>query len=179
MIEAGLRVAGRASELRHEFDRSFAEPRFTGNSAIEDFLAIRLGAQDLAIRLSEIAGLFADKKSTPVPGGGAALLGIAGFRRSIVPVYDLRKLMGIPGSAVTRWIVIVAAAPVALAFEAFEGQLRVSLDAVAAEHAQTKAHTHTQGFVQSEKMLRPIIDLRSVLDVIKTSERSTRLAPSQ
>ena len=33
----------------------------------QDLLAIRLGARRLAIRLSEIAGLFADKKITPVP----------------------------------------------------------------------------------------------------------------
>jgi chemotaxis signal transduction protein len=166
MTEAG--IARRAAVLRHEFDRSFAAPSFASKSAIEDLLAIRLGAHDFALRLSEIAGLFADKKITPVPGGGVALLGIAGFRRSIVPVYDLRKLMGIPGSSAPRWLVIAAVSPVALAFETFEGQLRVSLDAIAAEHAQTKAHNHTQGFVQSDKILRPIIHLPSLLHAIKT-----------
>ena len=81
MPEAAPRVVTHAAELRRDFDRSFAEMPSPGKSSVEDLLAIRLGVQDYALRLSEIAGLFAGKKITPVPGGHRAQLGIVGFPR--------------------------------------------------------------------------------------------------
>src|SRR5882757_7001907 len=124
MIETVSRVAQRAQELRRDFDRSFADPPRADTAAQEDLLAIRLGAQGFAMRLSEIAGLFADKKVTRVPSANSALLGIAGFRGAIVPVYDLQTLLGHSDGQTPRWLVIAAAAPVALAFTTFESQLR-------------------------------------------------------
>src|SRR6202023_3988958 len=101
----------------------FAEPVRPDTTLKEDLLAVRIGTQLFAIRLSEITGLFAGKKVTPVPGGHPALCGIAGFRGAILPVYDLQILLGHCGTATPRWLVIAAAAPVALAFAVFEGQL--------------------------------------------------------
>jgi purine-binding chemotaxis protein CheW len=168
MMEAASHVSERAAELRRDFDRSFAESPSAGISSIEDLLAVRVGAQGLAMRLSEIAGLFADKKITPVPGSNVALLGIAGFRGSIVPVYDLQNLLGLSSGQTPRWLVIAASAPVALAFPAFEGQRRVSLDAIKPQHSDEKPHNYTRNIVQFESGLRPIIDLPSVLEAIKT-----------
>jgi purine-binding chemotaxis protein CheW len=168
MIEPVSRVTERAAELRRDFDRGFADPPPAKNAAKEELLAIRLGAQGFAIRLSEIAGLFADKKITPVPGATAALLGIAAFRGSIVPVYDLRSLLAQSRSQTPRWLVIAAAAPVALAFEAFDGQLRVSPESITPQQSNAQAHNYTRDFVQTENILRPIIHLSSVLEAIKT-----------
>ena len=143
MMEAASHVSERAAELRRDFDRSFAEPPRVDTVVKDDLLAIRLGAQGFAMRLSEITGLFADKKVTRVPGASAALLGIAGFRGSIVPVYDLQSLLGHSGGQTPRWLVIAAAAPVAFAFEAFEGQLRVSPEvdhASAVQRGDTPLH---------------------------------------
>jgi len=74
-----METISRAAALRQEFDRSFADPPLIDVAAKEDLLAIRLATQEFAIRLSEIAGLFADKKITPVPSANSALLGITGF----------------------------------------------------------------------------------------------------
>jgi purine-binding chemotaxis protein CheW len=167
MMNTASRVAALAAELRQNFDRAFAKPPAVETASIEDLLAIRFGANAFALRLSQIAGLFTGKKITSVPGGGATLLGIAGFRGSIVPVYDLEKLLGHSGSKVPRWLVIAAAAPVALAFEAFEGQLRVPRDSITPPDSQVTADSLTQGLVQSERGLRPIIHLPSVLGAIK------------
>jgi purine-binding chemotaxis protein CheW len=167
MMEAASHVSERAAELRRDFDRSFAEPPRADKAAKEDLLAIRLGAQGFAIRLSEITGLFVDKKVTRVPGASAALLGIAGFRGSIVPVYDLQSLLGHSGGHAPRWLVIAAAAPVAFAFEAFESQLRVSPESITPQQSNAETHRYTQDFVQTENVLRPIIHLYSVLDAIK------------
>ena len=96
MSASATGIAERAAELRHAFDHSFAEPAGLGRGFREALLAVRVDTQPFAIRLSEISGLFADKKITPVPGSEATLRGIAGFRGAIVPVYDLQILLGQP-----------------------------------------------------------------------------------
>jgi chemotaxis signal transduction protein len=161
-------VAGRAAELRLAFDRAYAEPAHLDGALKEDLLAVRVGAQAFAIRLSEITGLFADKKITPVPGGHPALRGIAGFRGAIVPVYDLQRLLGGSRAATSRWLVIAAAVPVALAFEAFERQLRVSRDAILPQPSGAQTHSYAQEFVRTPDFVGPIIHLPSILDAIKT-----------
>jgi chemotaxis signal transduction protein len=161
------RVAGRAEELRVAFDRAFAAPQRVETKIREELLAIRLGPQPCALRLSEIAGLFADKKITPIPGGHAALLGIAGFRGAILPVYDLQILLRYPSDGRSRWLVIAAAAPVALAFDAFERQLRVPRNAIMPQPARPDTRTHAREFVRTRKFTGPILHLPSVLDAIK------------
>jgi chemotaxis signal transduction protein len=163
MNEALQSVAGRATKLQLEFDRSFASPFRTDTTTEEHLLAVRLGGRSFAIRLSEITGLFRDKRITPVPGANAALLGIAGFRGSILPVYDLQSLIGQSRSKACRWLVIAAAAPVALAFEAFEGQLRVPIETIVPQ----QSHDFTRDHVQTPNLVRPIFHLPTVLDAIK------------
>ena len=153
----------RAAALRREFDRSFIEAPPVDVVLKEDLLAIRLAGQDFAIRLAEIAGLFADKKVVPVPSTNAALLGIAGFRGAIVPVYDLQSLLGLAASRTWRWLVIAAQAPVAFSFEKFEGRLRVLPDAITPQKSDAKPG-FTRDFVRTENVLRPIIQLSSVVE---------------
>jgi chemotaxis signal transduction protein len=161
-------VAGRAAELRQAFDRSFAEPVRLDTTLKDDLLAVRIATQAFAIRLSEISGLFADKKVTPVPGGHAALRGVAGFRGAIVPVYDLQILLGHAGAAAPRWLVIAAAAPVALAFAAFEGQLRVARDAILPQPTRAEVRGFAREFVGTRNFVGPIMHLPWVLEAIKT-----------
>jgi chemotaxis signal transduction protein len=168
-LEAG--VAGRAAELRLAFDRAFAEPVRLDTTLREDLLAVRVDTQAFAIRLSEISGLFADKKITPVPGGHAALCGIAGFRGAIVPVYDLQIILGrsrASAAATSRWLVIAAAAPVGLAFAAFEGQLRVARDAIVPQPSRAETRGYAREFVGAKNFVGPILHLPSVLEAIKT-----------
>jgi chemotaxis signal transduction protein len=168
MIDTPSGVAERAVALRLAFDRAFVEPIRFDATLKEDLLAVRIGAQAFAIRLSEITGLFADKKITPVPGSHAALRGIAGFRGAIVPVYDLQTLLGHPNAQSSRWLVIAAAAPVALAFEVFGGQLRVSRDAILPQPSGPESRGYAREFVRTPNFVGPIMHLPSVLDAIKT-----------
>ncbi len=110
--------AGRAEQLREAFDQSFAAvPRFDATTR-HDMLAIRMGTTRCALRLSEIRGIFSDKKITPVPALGEGLLGLASFRGTIVPVYGLHTLLGIPADEPgLRWLAIAATGPAALAFD--------------------------------------------------------------
>jgi chemotaxis signal transduction protein len=167
MIETVSQLTQRAAELRREFDRSFANPPSVEESAKQDLLAIRLGEQPVALRLSDIAGLFADKKITPVPGAGQFLLGIAGFRGAIAPVYDLQRLLGYPASRTLRWLAIAATVPVAFAFTAFDGRLRIATADVKPQQRHDMAGL-TSGVVRTDGVLRPIVEISRVLKAIQT-----------
>ncbi len=165
--QAASVAAKRAAELRSAFDSSFANPPSVERSATQDLLAIRIGAQKFALRLSEISGLFADKKITFVPGGSEYLLGIAGFRGIVAPVYDLQRIFGYPGGQAPRWLAIAATASVGFAFDAFDGQLRVSPEAIAPRQRSDKQDL-TSGVVHAGDVVRPIIELSRVLEVLQT-----------
>jgi chemotaxis signal transduction protein len=167
MIGALPQMAQRAAELRREFDCTFAEPPSAGKAVNHDLLAIRLDEQHFALHLSDIAGLFADKKITPVPGASGFLLGIAGFRGVIAPVYDLQRLLGCPAVREARWLVMAASASVGFAFAAFVGQLRVSASAITPQQ-QGDTQSLTSAVVQQDGILRPIIELSHALKVIQT-----------
>jgi chemotaxis signal transduction protein len=171
-------LAERAVELRTAFDRGFAVPLRAEASAKLDLLGIRVGAEAYALRLSEISGLFADRKFTRVPASNGALVGIAGFRGALVPVYSLHTLLGHSGIQTPRWLVIAAAAPIAIAFDTFEGHLRVSNDAI----LPRRSHGSNQGFapelVRTRDVIRPVIHLPSVIRALGAAE-APKTKPTQ
>jgi purine-binding chemotaxis protein CheW len=160
-------LADQAGELRLAFDRSFAEAVRRDATPTEDLLAFRVGSEPYALRLSEIAGLFADRQITRLPGGVDALLGFAGFRGAIVPVYDLHVLFGRPKIETPRWLALASAVSVAFAFETFDGHLRVSRDAVVPQQADKQSQQLIREFVSTEALARPVVHLPSVLDAIQ------------
>jgi chemotaxis signal transduction protein len=170
-VSATSTAASRAAKLRLAFDQAFAAPIRLDGKSREQLLAVRVAGQALAIRLSEISGLHVDKKITPVPGGHATLLGVAGFRGAIVPVYDLRTILGHPGGERPRWLVIAAASSVALAFDGFDGQLRVPRDAIVPQAAGPEVRGYAREFVGSRKFVGPLIHLPSVLEAIDREAR--------
>ncbi|HEY4174152.1 MAG TPA: chemotaxis protein CheW [Rhodopila sp.] len=167
----------RVSALRAAFDRSFAEPPRLDLTAMEDLLMVRVGDDVFAIRLSEIMGLYADKKITRVPGGDPALLGIAGFRGAVQPVYGLTILLGRQAEAEPRWLVIAAAAPVALAFDGFDGHVRVASETVRPREAGAKDQPYVRDFVPVQQFVRPILHLPSIADAI--GARRAAVAPGK
>lgn len=160
-------LAERAAELRRAFDRSFAESPRTEARQLEDFLAVRVAADPYAIRLVEISGLFVDKTVTRLPNTVPEFLGIAGFRGSIVPVYDLRALLDYSVADAPRWLAIAAQTPVALAFDAFDGYLRLPREAVMPEERGQRPRQHIHGALRAGDLVRPVVDLASILESIK------------
>jgi purine-binding chemotaxis protein CheW len=169
MIDSLSRLAQRAAELRTDFDRSFAAPVRADIAQKLDLLAIRVGSESCAVRLSEITGLFADRAITRVPGKNPALLGISGFRSAIVPVYSLRTLLGHSGTQAPRWLVIAAGSPVALAFDAFEGHLRASADAILPQ--QSTMRGCAREFIRTADAVRSVLHLPSVIEALGAAER--------
>jgi chemotaxis signal transduction protein len=160
-------LADRAGALRLAFDRSFAQEARRDTTPMENLLAFHLGSEPYALRLSEIGGLFVDRKITPVPGDAASLLGIAGFRGSVVPVYDLHALLGRPASETPRWLAVVAGASVAVAFETFVGHLRVPREAIMRREAGQQASRLVREFASIGDGVWPVVHLPFVLDAIR------------
>ena len=172
MITSPTQVTGRADALRDAFDRSFTEPPSPELAHTEEFLAVLIAGHAYALRVGEIGGLFADKVVAPVPSAVPHLLGVAGLRGTIVPVYDLGALLGYPSRAAARWLVLARSRePVALAFDAFERQLVLSPRDVI---SGTRERPHVGGAVRTLDGLRPIADLASVLDEINIRVEDTR-----
>lgn len=167
MTDQDFRLAERAAELRRAFDRSFAGAPRTDQAQLEDLLAIRVATDPYAFRLGEIAGLFSGKTVTRLLNIIPEFLGIAGFRGALVPVYDLRALLGYATGDTPRWLVIVAATPVALAFDGFDGHLRLSPEAIAREERIEHPRQHVREVLLSDDLVRPIVDVVSVLEAIK------------
>lgn len=156
-------LAGRAVALRDAFDRVFATPVRADVAVAADLIAIRVGGEPCAIRLAEIAGLFADRKITPVPCGHPALVGLGGFRGALLPAYSLRILLGVSGTQPERWLVIAAATSVAFTFEAFEAHLRASADAIVPRQTSGPMQGFARAFMRSGEVVRPVLDLNAVI----------------
>lgn len=119
----------RAAALARAFDRSFAEPaRATAGAseAVEDLLSLRAGADTYLVRLGELKGLLAKPTVVPLPSPVPELLGLAGLRGALVPVYRLAGLLGQPGAGgPPAWMLLVEAdGLVGLAFDELRGYVR-------------------------------------------------------
>jgi chemotaxis signal transduction protein len=163
-------LAGTAAALRRDFDESFAAPAASLTQPLEGFLAIRVGSDPFAFRLSEIAGLHVGVKIVSVPSPAVQLLGIVGIRGLMAPIYDLALLLRYPPSVNPRWLVIARAPqPVGFAFEAFESHLQVSRASLTDgddEDAGTGVTGRLRGMVRAAGALRPIIHLAAMLEMI-------------
>ncbi len=161
----------RVAELRHAFDRAFAAAPDTDATPVENLVAVRLAHDPFAIRLSEISGLFADKTIVSLPASAPALLGVAGFRGSIVPVFSLPALLGYADDGAQRWLVLAGAAGgerrVGLAFDRFEGHLQVPQSAIAADEKGERQRRFVKEIIRTPDGARPLIHIASVIEAIE------------
>jgi chemotaxis signal transduction protein len=165
-------VIERSIELRRAFDRSFAQVPVTRATELDDLLEIRVGLDPYAIHLDQVTGVFADKPVTRLPGSFPELLGIAGFRGAIVPVYDLRTLLGYARGGSQRWLILTAGETrIALAFDLFEGHTRVPRSAIAEETGSEIRRHHVREVVRSASLVRPVVHLPSILEAIRKRAR--------
>jgi chemotaxis signal transduction protein len=168
VVTSLLDLGARAQALRSAFDRAFSEPPTLAAASTEDLLAIRVAGDSYALRVSELSGLVSNRKVVALPTRAPHLLGIAGVRGALVPVYALAGLLGYdvarsPG----QWLALCGRQePVALAFEELEGFLRVP-----------SAHLHPVGVELSKQhvaegvrvggVTRRVIDTRSALEALQ------------
>jgi chemotaxis signal transduction protein len=118
-----------ADELADAFDAGFAAPVHEPEPTV-DVIAVRIGAHAFALRALELTALHLAGRIVPLPTRAPPLLGLAGIRGALVPVYDLAALVGGEPDPGARWLVLVGRPIVGLAFAAFDRQLRVPVASV-------------------------------------------------
>jgi purine-binding chemotaxis protein CheW len=165
----GAHPADFAATLRQAFDQSFAAPAVPVSDDRETLLHVLVGSAPYAIRVSEIQGLVVDAKVAPLPTPVPGLLGVAGVRGAIVAVYHLQSFVGggEPAS-IPRWMVIARAAPIALAFDALSGHLRVNKERI----VKQAGATHVQEAAVLDGTTAPIVSLAIVADSITSRIRA-------
>jgi len=152
-------VQSRAAELRRQFDRGFAGGVTPRAENEVNLLAISLAETPYALNLADIGSVYANKKITPIPAKAPGLLGIAGFRGVILPVYDLAAMLGLPRIEKPHWFAVVAKADLVVGFETFEGYLRVPAQDVVANDAREGHRQHVSHLLKSADGIRAVIDL--------------------
>jgi chemotaxis signal transduction protein len=160
------RVSERASVLRLAFDHSFSKAPNTDLIPVEKLLAIRVGSHPYLVRLAEVSGVFADKRVTWLPSPLPELLGLAGLRGTVLPVYDLGMLLGSPRAVGPRWLLVTASATVGFAFDHFDGYVSVRPGDVVPEARATTRERHVSAVVRAIDLVRPLVSLASVLESI-------------
>jgi chemotaxis signal transduction protein len=157
---------GRVTALATAFDGSFARAPDSTESAEEDMLAIAIAGEPYAVRLAAIDELVSDRPVTRLVGAVPGLLGVAGLRGALIPVFDLAALLGRHDPVPPRWMVVTrGASPLALAFVHLDGHIRVPSAAIAAD-TSAGDRRHVRDVLRLGSELRPIVHLPSILDTL-------------
>ena len=164
MKRSGLSTEKRVRAMREAFDGSFAMQAEVAPT-LDSYLAVRLGRRAHALPVREIGGLFARKPITRLPTAEPALLGIAHFRGTIAPVYDLQLLLGHAPADNPGWLVIASTAPVAFAFSRFEGHVRVAQQDIVTDESGGKGEPQQQS-IRANGSLLPIVHLDTIIGTI-------------
>jgi purine-binding chemotaxis protein CheW len=78
------------------------------NSAVPSRIClISLGGELLAIDLRHVSEVFELESVTPVPGMPGSLVGVANLRGTVVPLTDLRPVLGVTATATPKYAVVV------------------------------------------------------------------------
>lgn len=157
-----------AEDLRSSFDAAFAWPARASRADAVALLALRVAGAPVAVRVLETAGIMQVRPIVPVPSRRAELLGVAGVRGALVPVYSLARLLGHADDDPPRWIVL-AAVPggrVGLAVATFERHLRVPAGELRQAIGSGAGGVHAPELLHADGIARPVLSVPSLLRTI-------------
>jgi chemotaxis signal transduction protein len=89
------------------FDRHAAASGPTAAPPESAYLRFRLGQEQYALPLAEVAVVIVREVLRTVPGSGEALLGVVNRRGKVLPVFDLACVLGLGSGGPTTRVVVV------------------------------------------------------------------------
>lgn len=175
-------IAKTVADLRNAFDQSYSlPPSSSGTEQIENLLAIRLAGNPCAIRVTEITGLANNRKTVALPSPIPELLGVAGIRGGLVPVYSLAALLGYARDmAQTRWLALCGNEDQAgLGFSDLEGYIRVPVAQVYAASHENVTREHVKDVARVDGMVRAVLSIPSLMEMIRRRCAGNRVSSKQ
>jgi purine-binding chemotaxis protein CheW len=170
-----------AADLRHAFDQSFAGSPARAREEVDDLLTIRVAGDRYAIHLRDIAGMIAGPRVIPVPSATLDLLGLAGIRGGVVPVFGLASILGYgPAAGSPRWMVLCGAEePIALAFSDFEGYLQLPQSSLQADENLRATRPYIDQIASTTAGVCAVISIPLIVAAIRNRSGPRRLAKEQ
>ena len=87
-----------AEALRRRFDESFAEPPASPRPVRQRLLLIQVGTDACGVALSDCAAVERTVAVTRLPRAHPAFEGLTSLAGTVLPVYDLARLLGVPAA---------------------------------------------------------------------------------
>jgi purine-binding chemotaxis protein CheW len=173
---------GSAGDLRRRFDDGFASPPPAPAGEFVALLAIKVGGDPYALRIPEIGGLSEARKIVRVPGARAGVLGLTAHRGVVVPVFDLAAAIGYErGGGAPRWFVLSpGTAPVAFAFEEFEGYFELPLAQLRPAAGPQLRSSHTREVLRDRGVVRGVVSLAALMGGVGVvNDETARAVPAK
>jgi chemotaxis signal transduction protein len=166
--------ARKLAEVREGFDQAFAAPPSRAQDALIGLLAIRVAGSSCAIRVEELVDVQAKCKVVPLPGGHPDMLGIAGMRGRLVPVYGLASLLGLGTNATFAWLAICKSKlSLGLTFDELEGYLQASpTDLYPIENERSRGHVSE--VLRQAGATRSVVSTSSIIAMLRGAVNTSK-----
>lgn len=155
------------ADLRRDFDNSFAAPPQGQGEGRESLITLGVAGEPLAIRTSDITGVAKRRRIVPLPTDVPGLLGITALRGTLLPVYDLAILLGLPEqTGEGSWLVLAAPqTPLGLLFDEFQGQVEIERPCL--YESDARAREHLRLMARIGELHRAVIDVPGIVEQIR------------
>jgi chemotaxis signal transduction protein len=121
------------------------------------------------VRTHETCGLANDRKIVALPSATRELIGIAGIRGALIPVYSIAALLGYSADGVPgRWLALCGTEETfGLAFSQFEGCVMVPSSQVYAVERKDEAQAAAKRVVHTAGAVRAVISMSVIREAIQ------------
>lgn len=156
-------LATRLAAERAAFDSAFASPPPAVAEERVRILTLRVGKDRFALRLSEVAGLHHDRRVVPLTSDAPGLIGMAGIRARVVPVFSLARLLGYDDAGEPLpWLAeLQSSEPIAIAFAGFAGHRELPASALRPAGV-AEGNAHVREVARLDDGVVPVISVASI-----------------
>lgn len=166
-----------AEVLRRAFDQSFADPATVIEESGELVLAVRVGAIQCGVRLSEVAGILRCPKIVPLPRLKPGCLGIIGIRGQLHAAYHLGTLLGdaMGASTACRWLVLTPGRDaLAFVFDTIDACLTIKPEELRAVERSGEVKAHTRAVFVRDGTVRELLEMPALVALATGGAQSSR-----
>lgn len=154
-----------AAALKRDFDAAFAAPAVERDEQIEALVVLRVDAElAIAMRVTELAGLYECPPVQRLPGGPSTQLGVAGLRGNLTLILSLGAVLGRGQVAPGKWLALCRAdRSVGFAFEALEGYVQLPASRIRRGRAEANVTTTVAEVVEIGGVARSLLNMAALL----------------